>query len=349
MYEPAPTQATPRRSAVACSSDPGNRRGLVVGLGEALIRLVPPGRQRLAQADSLDVSVGGAEVNTLVVLSQLGYATRWITRLPANPLGQLIARHARSYSVEVVAGWDAQSRAGIYFVEQGAPPRATEVLYDRSGSAASDLQAHQFDWTALTAGARAVHVTGITCALGAGPRDAARALFTAARANGVITSFDLNHRSRLWSDADAVAAFHDLLPLADVVFASPPDLALVLGRPDATGVLAAELVARFGARLAVIRESSRRGPDEITVNVQVVGEQRALTGTHVARVVDPFGAGDTAAGVFLASWLQDRDAAAAAELAARGYAHMITIPGDTWVGSFEELSPHYDGGRSILR
>ena len=44
----------------------------VVTFGEAMIRLAPPNFRRLEQATSLDVQVGGAELNTAVGLAKLG-------------------------------------------------------------------------------------------------------------------------------------------------------------------------------------------------------------------------------------------------------------------------------------
>lgn len=318
-------------------------------MGEALVRLEPPGRRPLEQTAALDVSIGGAELNTLIALSQLGYETRLLTRLPANPLGRLIVRHARSYAVDVAAEWDPAGRAGLYFVERGAAPRATSVLYDRATSSAAGLHSGLFDWAKVASGASAVHVTGITCALGAGPHGAVRALLQAARAQSVLTSFDLNHRSRLWSDGDASAAFRDLLPLADIVFASPHDLSLLLGRPGPAAELAQALADSYGAMTVVVRETSCPGPDQVEVTVRVLGAETAESTTVGARVVDPFGAGDVAAGIFLGCWLAGKGPAAAADFAARAYAHMNTIPGDAWAGTLLELDPSYTRGRTILR
>src|SRR5262249_48244305 len=67
----------------------------VVTFGEAMIRLAPPNFRRLEQARSLDVQVGGAELNTAVALARLGRKTAWVSRLTDNPLGRLVANHAR--------------------------------------------------------------------------------------------------------------------------------------------------------------------------------------------------------------------------------------------------------------
>ena len=54
------------------------RAGPVVGFGELLLRLTPPGRKMIAQTQSLDVEVGGAEANVLAGLASLGHPAQMI-------------------------------------------------------------------------------------------------------------------------------------------------------------------------------------------------------------------------------------------------------------------------------
>nr|MCU0709832.1 PfkB family carbohydrate kinase [Pirellula sp.] len=61
----------------------------VVSIGETMIRMSPPEQQRLEQARSFDVHVGGSESNTLAGLSRLGLSTCWISRLTENALGRM--------------------------------------------------------------------------------------------------------------------------------------------------------------------------------------------------------------------------------------------------------------------
>jgi sugar/nucleoside kinase (ribokinase family) len=54
----------------------------VVTFGEAMIRLAPPNFQRLEQTSSLDVQIGGGELNVAAGVSRLGLKsacprTRW--------------------------------------------------------------------------------------------------------------------------------------------------------------------------------------------------------------------------------------------------------------------------------
>src|SRR6516225_5881745 len=158
----------------------------IVTFGEAMIRLSPPGFHRLEQAQSLDLKVGGAELNTAVGLARLGHSTAWVSRLTNNPLGRLIANRAREAGVgtEHVV-WTNDDRVGVYFLEFGAAPRASSVLYDRKGSAIAALKPGMVDWPKVFAGAKWFHVTGITPALSSSAAEATREALRAARTAGL--------------------------------------------------------------------------------------------------------------------------------------------------------------------
>src|SRR6516162_6238891 len=108
----------------------------VVTFGEAMIRLSPANFRRLEQARSFNLQVGGAELNTAVGLARLGRKAAWVSRLTANPLGRLVANRAREAGVSTEhVLFTADDRVGLYFLEFGAAPRASSVLYDRKGAA----------------------------------------------------------------------------------------------------------------------------------------------------------------------------------------------------------------------
>src|SRR5271166_4899684 len=134
----------------------------VVTFGEAMIRLSPPNFLRLEQAHSLDLMVGGAELNTAVGLARLGRTSAWVSRLTNNPLGRLVANRAREAGVSTEhILWTEDDRVGIYFLEFGAAPRASSVLYDRKGAAIAKVQPGMIPWPRVFAGAKWFHVTGI--------------------------------------------------------------------------------------------------------------------------------------------------------------------------------------------
>src|ERR1700757_4943149 len=134
----------------------------IITFGEAMVRLSPAGFRRLEQATSLDVQVGGAELNTAVALARLGRSTAWVSRLTRNPLGRLIANRAREAGVSVDHMlWTDEDRVGVYFLEFGAAPRASSVLYDRKDSAIANIGPGMVDWKTVFAGCKWFHVTGI--------------------------------------------------------------------------------------------------------------------------------------------------------------------------------------------
>ena len=55
-------------------------------LGETLLRLSPPGLQRLDQARLFEIGVGGSELNVGCLLARLGRRVAWVSRLPEGPL-----------------------------------------------------------------------------------------------------------------------------------------------------------------------------------------------------------------------------------------------------------------------
>lgn len=141
---------------------------MIVTFGEMLLRLSPPGHLRFAQASAFDAYYGGAEANTAVCLSCLGKAARHVTRLPANAIGKACANELARYGVDTsCVSFDSSenSRLGLYFCENGASQRASQVLYDRQNSAFTRLKRADFDWERIFDGADWFHFTGITPAI----------------------------------------------------------------------------------------------------------------------------------------------------------------------------------------
>src|SRR5437763_5551600 len=201
----------------------------VVTFGEAMVRLSPPNFRRLEQARSLDVQIGGAELNTAVGLARLGRSAAWVSRLTRNPLGRLIANHAREAGVGTEhLVWTDEDRVGVYYLEFGAAPRASSVLYDRKGAAIANIRPGMVPWSSVFAGVKWFHVTGITPALSPSATETTREALQAARAAGVRTSIDLNYRAKLWTPAEAGRWMSAFLQLCDVLITTEEDAEKVL-------------------------------------------------------------------------------------------------------------------------
>ena len=170
----------------------------VVTFGEIMMRLTPPGHLRFGQTRTFDISFSGAEANVAVSLARFGMDAEFITRLPANDLGDACIMFLRQYGVGtsgIVRGGD---RLGVYFYEIGAMQRPGRVIYDRDGSAAASLERGMLDWDAVLADAGWFHWTGITPAISESLSEVCLDGVRAASGRGLVVSCDLNYRSKLW-------------------------------------------------------------------------------------------------------------------------------------------------------
>jgi 2-dehydro-3-deoxygluconokinase len=324
----------------------------VVTFGEAMIRLSPSNFYRLEQARSLDVQVGGAELNTAVALARLGRSTAWISRLTDNPLGRLIANHAREAGVSTEhLAWTPDGRVGLYFLEFGAAPRASGVLYDRKGAAIAGIQPGMIDWPKIFRGARWFHVTGITPALSPSAALTSKEALQAARAAGVQTSIDLNYRAKLWSQTEAGRTMSEQMELCDVLITTEEDTQRVF---DIHGKDFADAAAKIGKRfpLRVIAITLRDNPlvwkNSWTAIAWQAG-QVLRTRSYEVEIVDRLGAGDCfAAG--LIHGLLDGDLQKGLDWGVAASALKHTLPGDfAWISPAEVESLLQSPGLRISR
>jgi 2-dehydro-3-deoxygluconokinase len=306
----------------------------VITFGEAMVRLSPPNFRRLEQASSLDVQVGGAELNTAVALARLGRSAAWVSRLTNNPLGRLAANHARAAGVgtgHVV--WTDEDRVGLYFLEFGAAPRSSSVTYDRKGAAIAGIQPGMVPWQAIFQGARWFHVTGITPALSSGAAETTREALRAARAAGVSTSIDLNYRVKLWSPAEAGRWMGELMQCCDVLITTEEDMERVFGiKGKDYEDAAAQAARRFPLRVVAItlRENPLVWKNSWTAIASRNG-QTYRTRSYDVEIVDRLGAGDSFAAGLIHGLLDD-DLQKGLDYGVAASALKHSIPGDfAWV------------------
>lgn len=308
--------------------------GNVVTFGEAMARLTPPGNERLERATSLDLTVGGAELNSAVTLACLDIPATWVSRLPDVPLGRAVARGARAAGVDLAhLQWAPESagRAGIYYLEEASDPRPSAVYYDRADSAFARMAPGTFDWPSILAGARALHISGITPAVGPGPRAETMAAIRAANSASVPVAFDLNFRSKLWSESDARACFVEIVPLVDVLFASRGMLRTFFNIDgDHAGVLD-DARTRLGPAVTILSRKRGKASRSVRLGSMAMGRDgRVVEGPwRDVEVVDRLGGGDAFAGGFIAGYITDQnDLPRALALGAAAQALKHTMPGD---------------------
>jgi 2-dehydro-3-deoxygluconokinase len=268
----------------------------VVGIGEAMVRLTPEPGETLESAPAFAVHVGGAEANVCVSLAHLGVASSWVSRLPENALGRRVAEAIRAAGVDTSGVlWAPEGAAGVMFVQPGVAPRSGEVLYYRRHSAFASIDPDAVRW-AMIDGARVLHLTGITPALGERPRALVERAIAEARRRQVLVSFDVNYRATLWPAAAAREALGALLDGLDIVFINDRDARTIFEMRGDAAAVARMLRDRLRCRVLVVTCGEAGA---VAADAETVLRQAAFR----ADVVDRIGRGDAFAGGFLHGYL----------------------------------------------
>jgi 2-dehydro-3-deoxygluconokinase len=328
----------------------------VVTFGEAMIRLTPPGNERLERTISLDVTVGGAELNTAVGLRCLDVPAAWVSCLPRNGPGRMIERHARANGVDTSdIAWvdEDQGRAGLYFLEEGVDPRPSAVTYDRKNTAIARVAPGTFDWHAILQDAAALHLSGITLAISATARAASMEAVRVANALGVPVAFDLNYRSKLWSETEARTAFVAIVPKVDILFASRGALQTFFDIEGSHEDVLRQAIAKLGVAAVTLTRKRAKGSRRLRLQSLAMGQMNLLVASdwREVEVIDRLGGGDAFAAGFIAGYLENPQALSqAVHLGAAASALKHTMPGDFLCATREEIEAAMDTtGSGILQ
>jgi 2-dehydro-3-deoxygluconokinase len=170
----------------------------IVTFGEIMLRLSPPNQLRFGQARTFDATYGGGESNVAVSLANYGLETEFVTRLPNNDIGESCLQYLRQYGVGTRFIQRGGNRLGIYFLENGAVMRGSQVIYDRADSSFSTVSTGMFDWESIFKDADWFHWTGIAPAVSAGAAEVCLEAIKVASTMGLTISCDLNYRAKLW-------------------------------------------------------------------------------------------------------------------------------------------------------
>jgi len=312
----------------------------LVTFGEAMLRLSPPQYKRLEQAESLDIHIGGTELNVAVGASRLGLQTAWVSKLPSNPLGRMIRNKAREQGVNTShIVWEDEGRAGLYFFEFGATPRSSSVLYDRAHSSFSRISPGEIDWEECLPGAKCFHVTGITPALSMSAEEVTLEALEASKKIGCRVSFDLNYRSKLWAPEAARQTVVPMMEYVDILIATSGDVATMLGIGVENEVeLAKELVERFSLEVAAL--TIREGASVLQCKWSAMAQSGNTTYTgreYDVDIIDQLGRGDAFAAGFLSGYLPSGDVERGLDYGVAFSALKHSTPGDLSWSTKEEV------------
>jgi len=319
----------------------------VVTFGEAMVRLSPPDFQKLEQTRSLNVNAGGAELNVAVGVTRFGLRSAWVSKLPKNGLGYLIRDRAQEFGVDCShIVWSDKGRAGIYFVEFGASPRPSSVLYDRANSAISMVQPGEIDWASIFAGSKHFHISGITPALSASAAQTTVEAMKAAKKAGCTVSYDLNYRKKLWTPAEAKKIQEPIMSDVDILITTEEDTNVVFGIKEKDYEAAAEKLAKtfsFKVVAITLREDLSVWKNNWTAIAYQDGKLYKDRKYEV-EIVDRVGAGDSFTSGFLYGWIREKDVQKGVQYGNAFAALKHTVPGDFNWTTLEEVETQLKGG-----
>lgn len=316
----------------------------VVTFGEIMLRLQTYNHERFIQMRGLEATFGGGEANVAVSCANYGLDACFVTKLPANPIGDACVAELRKHNVCTKRIARGGERVGIYYCEKGASQRPSNVVYDRAHSSIATASSEDFCWDEIFEGADWFHFTGITPALGDGIADICLEACRAAKAKGVTISCDLNFRKKLWTSEKAGKVMGKLMEYVDVCIANEEDAEKVFGihaaNTDVTGGkisdegykdVAKQLVERFGCSHVAItlRESISASENDwsaLLYDAKADGFYKSKK--YHMTIVDRVGGGDSFGGGLIYAMLSDYDCQSAIEFAVAASCLKHTIEGD---------------------
>ncbi|MGA9117028.1 MAG: sugar kinase [Bacteroidota bacterium] len=355
------------RAASDCALD-------LLSLGECMVRLSPPGRQRIELTPHFEAYAGGGEYNVSYALARYGLRTGWVSRLAENPLGAFIRNHARGSGMDTSEvlwvpydGAGRTDRVGLNFTEVGIGVRPSVSMYDRGHTAVSRMQPGDVDWKRIFEGrgVRWFHTGGIFAALSESCAAVALEAVQSARAAGTVVSYDLNYRSALWPMERAVEVSRRILPFVDVLVGNEEDFQKSLGcRIPGTDPSLRELPVESYRRMA--EEVLRSWPGLHAVGTTLREVTSGLVNNWSAilhaggctfesrkyanlEIEDRVGGGDGFCSGLIYGFLHGMELQECVELGAAHGALLQTTRGDTSMVTMEEVRHVMRGGSARIR
>ena len=340
----------------------------------ALVHRLDPGIVPFRKANQFDVHVSGGEFNVAANLADcFRLRAGIVTAMVDYPIGELVAARVRAMGVQ--PSYKRFAHDGVHgpniatvYSDRGFGSRPPVVFYNRSNEAASLLKPGDFDWAEVFAGGvRWLHSGGIFASLSATTGPLIVEAMRAAKAQGAVTSFDLNFREKLWKvwggRAKAASVIGAIVEHVDVLVGNEEDIQSGLGipGPEVSSKSKLDPAAFFGmiarvvdkypkvkavaTTLREVHSASRHGWSAVA---WVDGESYTAP-IRELEVLDRVGGGDGFASGFFYGLLAGEPPEAALRL---GWAHgalVATFPGDTTMATLEEVRALAEGGLARIQ
>lgn len=313
----------------------------LIGLGEVMLRLSPPDKEKISQSEVFEKNCGGSEFNVASGAANLGIRAAVVTKLPKNKLGHYIARRIRYGTVSddyVVWDHSENKRLGIYYYESGVYPRKSAVVYDRAAASVCSLDISEIPED-IYEKTRIFHFSSISLALGETLRATTLAVMKKMKEHGVAISFDVNYRATLWSEEEAREVITKILPLVDILFVSEETSRRMMGKTGTLDEIMKSYADAYGCRLVATTRREAVTPTRHNFGSRIYYDGKFYEEPHYKgiEVIDRVGSGDAYVAGVLYGILTGNDIARAMAYGNALSAIKNTVSGDMSISSIDEV------------
>ncbi len=313
----------------------------LIALGEVMLRLSPPDKDKISQSEIFEKNCGGSEFNVASGAANLGIRSAIITKLPKNKLGHFISRRIRYGNVsDDYVLWDDtdDKRLGIYYYESGVYPRKSAVVYDRANSSVcslllSEIPEDIYDKT------RIFHISSISLALSPSLRTTSLDVIKKMKRHGVAISFDVNYRAALWSEDEAREVVEWLLPLVDILFVSEETSRRMMRKTGTLDEIMKSYSDTYGCKIVATTRREAISPTRHNFGSRIYYNGEFYEEPHYKNieVIDRVGSGDAYVAGVLYGILSGLDIPDAMSYGNALSSIKNTVTGDMSISSIDEV------------
>jgi 2-dehydro-3-deoxygluconokinase len=358
-------------SGLNVRKEPGELDFLSLG---ALVHRLDPGVIPFRKARSVEIHVSGGEYNVAANLADcFGLKTGIATAMVNYGIGELVQARVREMGVRPFYKWFEHDgvrgpNIATVYSDRGLGVRPPVVFYNRSNEAGALLKPGDFDWKAIFAsGVKWFHSGGIFAALSETTAEIIIEAMKAAKAAGVVTSFDLNYRAKLWASVGGagkgVQTIRRIVEHVDALIGNEEDLQKGLGLEGQDVQSQSKLDPQSFFRMidqvrarhphvklvaTTLREVLSTNRHEWAAVLHLDG-QNYTSPTCQLDVIDRIGGGDGFAAGLIYGLLSGRSPEESLRL---GWAHgalLTTFPGDTTMARLPEVESLASGGSARVQ
>jgi 2-dehydro-3-deoxygluconokinase len=322
---------------------------MISSTGEIIMRLSTANDLRLTQAGTLDVNYGGSEMNVLIGLSLMGHQTRFLSRIPENPLGIAAGRKLNAFGIDSSFIFHGSERMPLYYLEPAAGIRGGNITYDRKQGSFNYLKPDEIDWNRFYEGVQWFHWSGITPGLSEAALSLCQVCINEASARDINVSCDLHFRKNLWDfGVHPRDVIPDMLSKTDYLAGNPSGVMQMAGMENIpSGQLSdKQIFNAFGQirntfpnikTLAMLSRNIKSASNQELRGLMYSDEAYQAESVRIEQVTDRIGGGDAFMAGLIHGWKSGMQPAETINYATIVAAYKHTITGDHLEGSISDF------------